>query len=62
MKIEEKGREMRRLLLLLASLAVGMLVVGGVAATGAPPSPKKTTICHWAGNKYVKIGVGTRAL
>jgi CHRD domain len=53
---------MRRLLLLLASLAVGMLVVGGVAATGAPPSPKKTTICHWAGNKYVKISVGTRAL
>jgi hypothetical protein len=53
---------MRRLPLLLASLAVFMLVIGGVAATGAPPSPKKTTICHWAGKKYVKITVGARAL
>jgi CHRD domain-containing protein len=53
---------MRRLLLLLASLAVVMLVVGGVAATGPPPNPKKTTICHWTGKKYVKISVGARAL
>jgi hypothetical protein len=53
---------MRRLLLLLAPLAVFMLVTGGVAATGAPPNPKKTTICHWAGKKYVKISVGARAL
>lgn len=53
---------MRRLLLFIASLAVFILVVGGVAATGAPPNPKKTTICHWAGKKYVKISVGTRAL
>jgi hypothetical protein len=53
---------MKRLLLLLPTLAVFMLVVGGVAATGAPPTPKKTTICHWAGKKYVKISVGARAL
>jgi hypothetical protein len=53
---------MKRLLLLSASLAVFILVAGGVAATGAPPTPKKTTICHWAGKKYVKITVGTRAL
>jgi hypothetical protein len=53
---------MRRLLLLLASLAVFMLVVGGVAAKGPPPNPKKTTICHWTGKKYVKISVGARAL
>jgi hypothetical protein len=53
---------MRRLLLLLASLAVVMLVVGGVAATAPPPNPKKTTICHWTGKKYVKISVGARAL
>jgi hypothetical protein len=52
---------MRRLLLMLAATTI-MLAVGGVAATGAPPSPKKTTICHWAGKKYVKITVGTRAL
>jgi CHRD domain len=53
---------MKRLLLLLASLAVFMLVVGGVAAPGPPPNPKKTTICHWTGKKYVKISVGARAL
>jgi CHRD domain len=53
---------MKRLLLLLSTFATFILVVGGVAATGAPPSPKKTTICHWAGKKYVKINVGTRAL
>jgi hypothetical protein len=53
---------MKRLLLLLPTLAAFILVVGGVAATGAPPTPKKTTICHWAGKKYVKISVGARAL
>src|SRR5919106_2841068 len=53
---------MKRLLLLLPTFAAFVLVVGGVAATGAPPTPKKTTICHWAGKKYVKISVGTRAL
>ena len=53
---------MKRLLLLLPTFAAFILVVGGVAATGAPPTPKKTTICHWAGKKYVKINVGTRAL
>lgn len=53
---------MRRLLLALACLATGALVVGGVAATGAPPDPKKMTICHWAGKKYVKVNVGARSL
>jgi hypothetical protein len=53
---------MRRLLLVVACLAASMLVLGGVAATGAPPTPKKTTICHWTGKKYVKIAVGARAL
>jgi hypothetical protein len=53
---------MRRLLLIIATLAAGLLVVGGVVATGAPPNPKKTTICHWAGKKYVKTTVGARAL
>lgn len=53
---------MKRLLLLLSTFAAFILVVGGVAATGAPPTPKKTTICHWTGKKYVKISVGTRAL
>jgi CHRD domain len=53
---------MKRLLLLLPTLAVFILVVGGVAATGAPPTPKKTTICHWTGKKFVKISVGARAL
>lgn len=53
---------MRRLLLMLAGLAASMLLIGGVAATGAPPTPKRTTICHWTGKKYVKITVGARAL
>ncbi len=53
---------MRRLMLMFVTLVASMLVVGGVAATGAPPNPKKTTICHWAGKKYVKISVGARAL
>jgi hypothetical protein len=53
---------MRRLMLMLAALVATMLVVGGIAATGAPPNPKKTTICHWTGKKYVKVSVGARAL
>jgi CHRD domain len=53
---------MRRLMLMLATLVATMLVVGGIAATGAPPNPKKTTICHWTGKKYVKVSVGARAL
>ncbi len=53
---------MRRLTLVLACFAAGALVIGGVAATGAPPNPKKMTICHWAGKKYVKVNVGARAL
>jgi hypothetical protein len=52
---------MKRSMLLLACLSAIVLVVGGVAATGAPPSPKKVTICHWTGKKYVKISVGARA-
>ena len=44
--------KMRRLMLMLATLVATMLVVGGIAATGAPPNPKKTTICHWTGKKY----------
>ena len=53
---------MRRLMLVLAALAASILMIGGVAATGAPPNPKKTTICHWTGKKYVKVSVGARAL
>jgi hypothetical protein len=53
---------MKRLLLLLPTLAVFILVVGGVAATGAPPPGKKTTICHAVGKKYVKISVSNKAL
>src|SRR5687768_9637341 len=53
---------MTRLTLMLASFAAALLVFGGFTAAGAPPDPKKTTICHWAGKKYVKIAVGTRAL
>ncbi len=52
---------MKRLMLVLACFSASVLVVGGVAATGAPPNPKKTTICHWTGKKYVKINVGARA-
>ena len=53
---------MKRVTLMLAGLAGGILLIGGMTATAAPPSPKKTTICHWAGTKYVKIAVGARAL
>ncbi len=52
---------MKRLMMLLACFSASVLVVGGVVATGAPPNPKKITICHWAGKKYVKINVGARA-
>ena len=52
---------MRRLPLVLACFAAIALAVGATAATGAPPSPKKMTICHWAGKKYVKIAVSARA-
>jgi CHRD domain len=52
---------MKRLSLLVGVLAVGLLPVG-FSATAAPPNPKKTTICHWTGKKYVKITVGARAL
>jgi CHRD domain len=52
---------MKRLSLVLGVLAVGLLPAG-FTATAAPPNPKKTTICHWTGKKYVKITVGARAL
>jgi hypothetical protein len=52
---------MKRLSLMLGLLAAGVLLVSFTAAA-APPNPKKTTICHWAGTKYVKITVGARAL
>ena len=53
---------MTRLTLMLGSLAAGLLLVGSPTAAAAPPDPKKTTICHWTGKKYVKITVGSRAL
>jgi hypothetical protein len=52
----------KRLMLMLTALAVGLVTIGGFSAAGAPPNPKKTTICHWTGKKYVKETVGTRAL
>ena len=53
---------MTRFTLMLASLAAGVLLVGTLTAAGAPPNPKRTTICHWGGTKYVKLTVGARAL
>jgi CHRD domain len=53
---------MTRLLVTLGSLAAAVLLVGSLTAAAAPPSPKKVTICHWGGTKYVKLGVGARAL
>lgn len=53
---------MKRLTLALACVAASTLVLGGAAATGAPPNPKKVTVCHWTGKKYVKVGVGARSL
>ncbi len=53
---------MKRLVVVVACFAASTLVVGGIAATGAPPDPKKMTICHWAGKKYVKVTVGARSL
>lgn len=54
--------QMRGLSLVLACLAATVLAVGAASATGAPPSSKKMTICHWTGKKYVKISVATRAV
>jgi hypothetical protein len=53
---------MKRLMFALAAMATGLVVMGGFTAAAAPPNPKKTTICHWTGKKYVKVSVGTRAL
>jgi hypothetical protein len=53
---------MTRITLTLASLAAALLIAGSFTAAGAPPSPRKATICHWTGGKYVKIAVGARAL
>ena len=52
---------MKRLMLALACVAASSLIVGGIAATGAPPNPKKMTVCHWTGKKYVKVNVGARS-
>jgi CHRD domain len=53
---------MKRLTVALMVLATGLVVMGGFTAAAAPPNPKKTTICHWTGKKYVKETVGARAL
>jgi hypothetical protein len=52
---------MKRLSLMFGLLAAAVLLVS-FTATAAPPNPKKTTICHWAGKKYERISVGARAL
>jgi hypothetical protein len=52
---------MKRLSLTLGLLAA-LVLLANFTAAAAPPNPKKTTICHWTGNKYVKISVGARAL
>ena len=52
---------MRRLALSVLFAAVGILAVGGIAASSAPPSPKNATVCHWTGKKYVRIAVGARS-
>ena len=52
---------MRRLALSVLFAAVVILAVGGIAANSAPPSPKKATVCHWTGKKYVRITVGARS-
>jgi hypothetical protein len=52
---------MKRLSLMLGLLAA-LVLLANFTAAAAPPNPKKTTICHWTGKKYVKISVGARAL
>ena len=52
---------MRRLMLLVLFGAVSMLAIGGLVANGAPPSPKKATVCHWTGKKYVRVAVSPRS-
>ena len=52
---------MKRLSLVFGLLA-GLVLLVSFTAAAAPPNPKKTTICHWTGNKYVKVTVGARAL
>jgi hypothetical protein len=52
---------MRRLALSVLCVAASILAVGGIVANGAPPSPKKATVCHWTGKKYVRITVGARS-
>ena len=49
---------MRRLILLVLFAAASILTLGSIAADGAPPSPKKGTVCHWTGKKYVRVTVG----
>jgi hypothetical protein len=52
---------MKRMSLVFGLLAA-LVLLANFTAAAAPPNPKKTTICHWTGKKYVKISVGTRAL
>ena len=52
---------MRRLMLLVLFGAVSMLAIGGLTANGAPPNPKKATVCHWTGKKYVRVAVSPRS-
>jgi hypothetical protein len=47
---------------MLTALVVGLVAISSFTAAAAPPNPKKTTICHWTGKKYVRVSVGTRAL
>jgi hypothetical protein len=53
---------MKRHILAITALTAGLVATGTFTAAAAPPNPKKTTICHWTGKKYVKETVGTRAL
>ena len=53
---------MKRSIMVVACLAMGLLGLGTVAADGAPPSQKKMTVCHWAGKKYVKVTVAASLL
>ena len=52
---------MKRVAIMLGLLAA-LVLLSSITAAAAPPNPKKTTICHWTGKKYVKITVGARAL
>src|SRR5262245_59404677 len=52
---------MRRVMLFVLLAAASVLAIGGIAANGAPPSPRKASVCHWTGKKYVRVAVGARS-